>query len=209
MKQPEAVALEGAVVRLEPLAAEHHEELLEVALDPRIWEVGLNQIRDADDLRSYIDQALAWRREGHSMPFLIRARASGKAVGSTRFGNIDTANRKLEIGWTWIAPPWQRTAINTECKYLLLGHAFDDLGTDRVEFKTDALNQASRAALRRIGATEEGILRHHMITASGRVRDSVYFSILAEEWPRVKADLERKLGRESSGRPGVPRPRRA
>jgi RimJ/RimL family protein N-acetyltransferase len=90
---------------------------------------------------------------------------------------------------------WQRTAINTECKYLLLGYAFDALGADRVEFKTDALNRASRAALLRIGATEEGILRHHLITASGRVRDSVYYSILAEEWPRVRMDLERKLGR--------------
>ena len=121
--------------------------------------------------------------------------ARGRAVGSTRYGNIEPAHRKLEIGWTWIAPAWQRTAVNTECKYLLLSHAFEDLGADRVELKTDARNAASRAAILRIGAIQEGILRHHMLAAGGRVRDTVYFSILADEWPDVKAGLERKLGR--------------
>ncbi|HYO46289.1 MAG TPA: GNAT family protein [Gemmatimonadota bacterium] len=182
-------------MRLEPLVAEHHGELLEIALDPRIWEVGLNRVHDADSMREYIDAALDMQREGSGLPFLIREQASGRAVGSTRYGNIETAHRRIEIGWTWVAPTWQRTAVNTECKYLLLGHAFEDLGADRVEFKTDALNQASRRALLRIGAIEEGVLRHHLITSTGRVRDSVYFSILADEWPSVKAGLERMLGR--------------
>lgn len=193
MRVPEPVTLEGEVARLEPLAAEHHAELLDVALDPRIWEHGLSRIETGEDLREYMDQALREAERGSSLPFLIRERATGRAVGSTRFGTIDPAHRKLEIGWTWIAPAWQRTAINTECKYLLLSHAFEDLGADRVELKTDAKNTRSRAAILRIGATQEGILRHHMIAAGGRVRDTVYFSILAEEWPGVKAGLERKL----------------
>lgn len=195
MKVPAPVTLEGEVVRLEPLAAGHQGELLEVALDPRIWEHGLSRIESGEDLREYIEQALREAQRGSSLPFLIRERTSGRAVGSTRYGSIEPAHRKLEIGWTWVAPAWQRTAVNTECKYLLLSHAFEELGADRVELKTDARNAASRAAILRIGATQEGILRHHMLAAGGRVRDTVYFSILADEWPEVKAGLERKLGR--------------
>jgi RimJ/RimL family protein N-acetyltransferase len=195
VRAPAPIAVEGEVVRLEPLAAAHHAELLEVALDPRIWEHGLSRIENGEDLREYMEQALREAKQGRSLPFLIRERSSGRAVGSTRYGTIEPAHRKLEIGWTWIAPAWQRTAINTECKYLLLSHAFEELGADRVELKTDARNAASRAAILRIGATQEGILRHHMLAAGGRVRDTVYFSILAEEWPDVKAGLERKLAR--------------
>lgn len=195
MKAPAPVALEGEVVRLEPLTAEHHADLLPVALDPRIWEHGLSRIESGEDLRAYIDQALREASAGSSLPFLIRERASGRGIGSTRYGNIEPPHRKLEIGWTWVAPAWQRTAVNTECKYLLLSHAFELLGADRVELKTDARNAASRAAILRIGAVQEGILRHHMVAAGGRVRDTVYFSILANEWPNVKAGLERKLGR--------------
>lgn len=189
------MTLTGDVVRLEPLAAAHHAELIEVALDPRIWEHGLSRIETGEDLRAYIAQALDEARRGSALPFLIRERESGRAVGSTRYGAIEPAHRKLEIGWTWIAPAWQRTAINTECKYLLLAHAFEDLGADRVELKTDARNAVSRAAILRIGAIQEGILRHHLIAAGGRIRDTVYFSILADEWPGVKAGLERKLAR--------------
>lgn len=195
MRIPEPVTLEGEVARLEPLVAGHHAELLDVALDPRIWEHGLSRIESGEDLREYIEQALREARQGSSLPFLIRERAGGRAVGSTRYGSIEPAHRKIEIGWTWVAPAWQRTAINTECKYLLLSHAFEDLGADRVELKTDARNAVSRAAILRIGAIEEGILRHHMVAAGGRVRDTVYFSILADEWPGVKAGLERKLAR--------------
>lgn len=114
----------------------------------------------------------------------------GKVVGSTRFGNIDLKNRKLEIGWTWVSRPWQRTAVNTEAKLLMLTYAFEQLRCIRVEFKTDALNLASRKAIARLGAKEEGVLRRHMITETGRFRDSVYFSILDDEWPAIKRRLE-------------------
>ena len=127
------------------------------------------------------------------MPFVTIDAASGKVVGSTRFMNIEAKHRRLEIGSTWIAPPWQRSAINTEAKYLMLSHAFGPLGCHRVEFKTNSLNQKSRDAILRIGAKQEGIFRKHMVTASGRVRDTVWFSIIDSEWPQVKLDLERKL----------------
>jgi RimJ/RimL family protein N-acetyltransferase len=127
--------------------------------------------------------------------------ASGQAIGSTRYLNIDRANRRVEIGATWIAGPWRRTAVNTEAQYLMLRHGFETLGCIRVELKTDALNQRSRNAIRRIGATEEGTLRQHMVTWSGRLRDSVYFSILDSEWPRVKQDLEQKFSRTGHDRP--------
>lgn len=127
------------------------------------------------------------------MPFAIVELASGTVVGSTRYGNIDRANRRVEIGWTWIGRPWQRTAVNTESKYLLLRHAFETLGCIRVEFKTDALNERSRQALLRIGAKEEGIFRSHVVTSTGRIRDSVYFSIIDREWPAVKTRLEAML----------------
>ena len=122
-------------------------------------------------------------------------KASNKAVGSTRFGNIDTAHRRVEIGWTWIARQWQRTFVNTETKYLLLSHAFDTLGCMRVEFKTDSTNSRSRNALMRIGAKEEGVFRNHMIMPGGRIRHSVYFSIIDSEWNEVKRELEKKLAK--------------
>ena len=130
---------------------------------------------------------------GKALPFAIIDRATGRAVGSTRFGNFEPAHRRVEIGWTWPGTPWQRTAFNTEAKYLLLVHAFESLGLNRVEFKTDVLNERSRKAILRLGALEEGVLRRHMIVRDGRVRDSVYYSIIAEEWPAVKANLRRML----------------
>lgn len=144
-------------------------------------------------MRDYIGSALVAQAAGTAMPFATVERASGRVVGSTRFMNIDVANRRVEIGATWIAKPWQRSAINTEAKYLMLRHAFETLKCIRVELKTDALNQRSRQAILRIGAREEGVLRQHMVTWSGRLRDSVYFSILDSEWAGVKADLEARL----------------
>jgi len=191
----ESVTLAGQHVRLEPLSLAHEPELCAAGLDPEIWRWTASLVRTAADLRAYIETALEWQRQGAALPFAIIATASGRAVGSTRYANIDRANRRLEIGWTWLARDAQRTPINTEAKYLLLRHAFETLGCIRVEFKTDALNERSRAALLRIGAKEEGILRSHVITATGRVRDSVYYSILAAEWPEVKAGLENKLAR--------------
>ena len=189
----EPITLEGRSVRLEPLTASHHAALCEVGLDPELWRLIPYRVSTADEMRDYIDSALAGQAAGTAIPFATVERASGRVVGSTRFMNIDAAHRRVEIGATWIAKPWQRTAINTEAKYLMLRHAFETLGCVRVELKTDALNQRSRQAILRIGAREEGALRQHMVTWSGRLRDSVYFSVLDSEWEGVKASLEARL----------------
>lgn len=152
-------------------------------------------VRTPEEMRAYIETALDEQAHGVSLPFAIVEKASGRAVGSTRYGNIDRAHRRVEIGWTWVARLWQHTSVNTESKYLLLRHAFETLRCIRVELKTDSLNERSRAAILRIGAREEGVFRNHMITASGRIRHSVYFSITDAEWPSVKAQLEEKLNR--------------
>ena len=144
-------------------------------------------------MRGYIETALAEQESGASLPFAVIAIDSGRAIGSTRYGNINLPNKRLEIGWTWYAPAYQRTPVNTECKLLLLMHAFERLGMIRVEFKTDALNEKSRNALGRIGAIQEGIFRKHLICESGRVRDTVYFSILDNEWREKKRALEARL----------------
>lgn len=189
----EALTLEGTHVRLEPLAEGHHAALSAVGLDDELWRLIPKPVRSAADMAAYIAFALGEQAAGRALPFAIVDRATGQPIGSTRYMAIEPAHRRVEIGSTWLARAWQRTAANTEAKYLLLRHAFEVLGCIRVELKTDALNERSRAAIRRIGAKEEGILRSHMITASGRIRDSVYYSILAGEWPAVKAALERKL----------------
>lgn len=189
------VTLEGKSIRLEPLTMEHHEALCQVGLDPSLWEWTMSAVASAEDLRAWIEAALHARDAGYALPFVTRDRATGRIVGSTRYGNIDRANRRVEIGWTWVAADWQRTAVNTEAKYLMLRHAFDTLKCIRVELKTDVLNRRSRNAILRIGATEEGVLRHHAITGSGRIRDTIYYSILAGEWPAVRERLEAMLAR--------------
>jgi len=195
MMEIEPVPLEGTYVRLEPLAESHFQGLSEVALDPELWRLNVNTIRTLEELKSSIDGMLEAQAAGNMLPFVTIERATRRAIGATRFMNIEPAHRRLEIGGTWIAKPWQRTAINTEAKYLMLRHAFEELGCVRVELKTDALNEQSRRAILRIGAKEEGTLRQHTITWTGRARDSVYFSILDREWPQVKAELEAKLTR--------------
>jgi RimJ/RimL family protein N-acetyltransferase len=187
------VKLEGAHVRLEPLAKEHLAGLAEVGLDEGLWRWIPTAVRTKEEMAAYIETALGEQERGMSLPFAIVEQATGRAIGSTRYGNIDRTHHRVEIGWTWVAREWQRTAINTEAKYLLLQHAFESLGCMRVELKTDSLNERSRAAILRIGAKEEGIFRNHMITASGRIRHTVYFSIIDSEWPAVKARLETKL----------------
>ena len=189
------VVLEGSVVRLEPLRREHAE---------LFWDIAENNLEDIfrwipypmktrHDFEELIDKAFDEQERGESVVFATVARQSGRTIGSTRFMNIDRINRRVEIGSTWIAPQWQRTATNTEAKYLMLKHAFEAWNCMRVELKTDALNQKSRNAILRIGAKEEGTLRRHLITRTGRVRDTVYFSILDNEWPEVKARLEEML----------------
>lgn len=191
--QIQPVVLDGRFVRLDPLSPEHLGPLLEIGLDPELWRWTAGVVRNPKEMEDYIRTALAEQAQGRSLPFATVHRPSGRTVGSTRFGNIDRENRRVEIGWTWIGRPWQRTAVNTEAKHLMLRHAFEVWDCLRVEFKTDRLNEQSRRALLRIGAKEEGMLRSHMITATGRVRDSVYFSIIAAEWPEVRARLEEKL----------------
>lgn len=194
------VTLDGTHVRLEPLTRAHFDALCAVGLDPALHEFSLSRMATRDDLRRYVDRALADRDQGTALPFVHVERASGRVVGSTRFGNYAAEHRRVEIGWTWIAAPWQRTAINTEAKRLLLAHAFDALGVHRVEFKADARNHRSRAALLRLGAVEEGTLRRHMVTDDGHVRDTVYFSIVADEWPAVRAGLDARLNARLSAR---------
>lgn len=189
----EPIVLEGDFVRLEPMTLEHHAGLSEIGLDPDIWRLTVAMVRTPEEMRSYMESALKLQREGTSLPFVTIERSSGRIVGSTRFGNYDPANRRIEIGWTWIARAWQRTAINTEAKHLMLSHAFEKLCCVRVELKTDVLNAPSRKAMLRIGAKEEGILRKHTLMWNGRYRDSIYYSILDEEWPEVKQQLERML----------------
>src|SRR6267143_2114962 len=187
------VTLEGAYVRLEPLAKAHLAGLAAVGLDEELWLWIPVSVRTAEEMAAYIETPLQERERGVSLPFALIEKAAGRVVGSTRYGSIDRAHHRVEIGWTWVAREWQRTAMNTEAKYLLLRHAFETLGCIRVELKTDSLNERSRAAILRIGAREEGIFRNHMITASGRVRHSVYFSIVDSEWPAVKARLFSRL----------------
>jgi N-acetyltransferase len=188
------VTLEGRCVRLEPLTMQHAAGLAEVGLDDDLWKWIPIPVRTVEEMGKYIQTALDEQKSGSALPFALIDKASGRAIGSTRYGNIERAHRRLEIGWTWVARPWQRTAMNTEAKYLLLRHAFETLKCIRVELKTDSLNDRSRAAILRIGGREEGTLRNHMITASGRIRHTVYFSIVESEWPEVKARLENRLG---------------
>jgi len=189
------ITLEGAAVRLEPLRLEHASLLWDIVKDDmeetfRWLPYSMAKPRD---FQTVVEKALAELQRGESIPFATVERSSGRVIGSTRYMNIDAANRKVEIGSTWIAPAWQRTAINSEAKYLMIRHAFEDWGCLRVELKTDSMNQKSRNAILRIGATEEGTLRQHLVTHTGRLRDTVYFSILDKEWPETKKRLQSKL----------------
>ena len=197
------LTLEGQHVRLEPLTLAHLDALWGVAKDHELWRWTAADVQTPEDLRRYVEHALREQAEGRALPFATIARGTGTVVGSTRFGSIDPPNRRVEIGWTWVGKAWQRTAVNTEAKLLMFRHAFETLGCIRVELKTDALNQQSRAAIARLGAQEEGTLRKHMITQRGRFRDTMYYSILDDEWPGTKARLEAAMaGRHDRTPPG-------
>jgi N-acetyltransferase len=189
----EPVTLEGQYVRLEPLTVNHYSQLCEVGIDEDIWRWFPVPVQTPEDLYEFIDSALKDQMKGLALPFATIEKASNRAIGSTRFANIDRSNRRVEIGWTWIGKKWQRTSINTEAKYLMLQHAFETWGCIRVELKTDSLNEQSRKAILRIGAKEEGVFRNHMITSSGRIRHSVYYSVIDTEWSIVKTKLQEKL----------------
>ncbi len=190
-----ASLLEGRVVRLEPLEERHFDGLVAVGLDPELWRWTPQLVRDRADMEAYLREALTGRERGDMLPFAILALDSGRVAGCTRYGNIDRANRRLEIGWTWLGRDWWQTAVNTETKLLLLRQAFEGMGCQRVEFKTDRLNQRSRDAIQRLGAKEEGILRKHIVCHDGRNRDTVYSSITDDEWPAVERRLLERLRR--------------
>ncbi|MGN8188758.1 GNAT family protein [Burkholderia cepacia] len=185
--------LTGERVELRPLERSDRQALLDAAADGRLWNLKVTVVPGPDTIDAYIDTALQGRSAGTVMPFTIVARASGRAIGSTRFWKIDRKNRKLEIGHTWLSESAQRTRANTEAKWLLLGYAFDVLQCVRVQFTTDELNEKSRAAILRLGAKQEGIVRHERIMPDGRKRNSVRFSIIDDEWPEVRARLMAKL----------------
>jgi N-acetyltransferase len=192
------VTLEGMLVRLEPLSMDHLQDLAEFAFNQEIWRWMTDRIQNEADLRSYIQTAVNAAAAGTARAWATRSLADGRVIGSTRFADIQPANRTLEIGWTWLHPAYQRTGINVEAKYLQLRHAFEVLGIRRVAFKTHHHNLKSQTAIQALGAKHEGIFRNHVIMPDGSTRHSYWYSIIAEEWPEVKANLERRLQRQTA-----------
>jgi RimJ/RimL family protein N-acetyltransferase len=190
------VTLEGQHTRLEPLTLAHQEALIVAADDGELWNSIVTIVPTRETIAEYIEEALTGQAQGSELPFVIIQKATGRIVGTTRFYCIQPHQRNAAIGYTWVSRSAQRTAVNTEAKLLLLTHAFEHWDCVRIEFITDVLNEQSRAAILRLGARQEGILRKHIIMPNGRIRDSVCFSIIAEEWPEVKARLVAKLSRQ-------------
>ncbi|MBB6144224.1 RimJ/RimL family protein N-acetyltransferase [Silvibacterium bohemicum] len=191
------ITLEGQHVVLEPMRMEHLDELAAVGLEPSIWKWMPMRVESRADLQRWMEQALKQAAQGWALPFVTRAVADKRVVGSTRYMDIDARNRGLEIGGTWLAPAWRRTGINVEAKYLLMQHAFEELGAIRVALKTHHENLQSQTAIAALGAKQEGIFRNHMIMPDGSFRHSVWFSVTAEEWPGVKARLRERMARYS------------
>lgn len=185
--------LEGTYIHLRPITAADSDALVEAASDGQLWNLTFTVVPSRETVDAYIEDAIRGQRAGTVLPFVIIARESGKIIGSTRFWKIDSRNKKLEIGSTWIAASWQCTSINTEAKFLMLRHAFEVLKCVRVQLTTDILNTRSRAAILRLGAVEEGIIRNERIMPDGRKRTSIRFSIIDEEWARVSRLLQNKL----------------
>ncbi len=197
---PQPITLEGIHVRLEPLVARHAEDLFAAGSDEAIWTYMPRPVlQSVEDTLGWIKEAQGVAANGTQIPFAIIHRAGGKGIGSTRYLDIRREHRGLEIGWTWVGTAYQRTPANTECKYLLLRHAFEELGAVRIQLKTDLRNERSQRAIERIGAVREGVLRKHMALWDGFIRDTVYYSILDSEWPDVKHNLERLLRAPRTG----------
>ena len=189
-----SVVLEGRFVRLEPLGERHVPGLVAIGVDQSIWRhMPYGEIRGEDDLRYWVRGLLALAAQGTDIPFAVVHIASGRVAGATRYMELRQAHRGVEIGGTWYGAEFRRTAVNTECKYLLLKHAFEVMGCIRVQFKTDLRNERSQRAIERIGAVKEGILRNHMILPDGTLRHSVYYSVLDSEWPTIKTRLQNIL----------------
>lgn len=187
--------LERSPVKLEPLSMDHVDDLLKHGtINEAVWDyLPYNAWQERGDAEAFVDGALREQQEGSRIPFAIIDLASGEAIGSSSYGAIRKLHRSVEIGWTWVSPKFQRTAVNTACKWLLLTHAFEEMGCIRVELKTDQRNIKSQTAIARLGAKKEGVFRNHMILPDGFIRDSVYYSIIDSEWPEVKARLENML----------------
>ena len=196
MRFVEPITLTGRHATLEPLAREHESALKAAAADGELWRLWYTSVPAPDKTGRYVDAALKMREDLGAMPFAVRDNAAGDIVGCTRYFNVDAANRRLEIGHTWYATHVQRTAINTECKLLLLTHAFEKLKCVAVEFRTHWFNHASRDAIARLGAKQDGVLRNHQILPDGSYRDTVVFSIIENEWPAVKRHLTFLLERQ-------------
>ncbi|MFD4836707.1 GNAT family N-acetyltransferase [Achromobacter sp. NPDC058515] len=189
------VTLSGDIVRLEPLAAGHAIALAQIGLHPELWRLQPEPVSTQEDMQRYVDRALGGQRDGACLPFVIVQQSTGQIIGATRYMDIALAHKRLEIGGTWLTPASQRSGANTEAKFLLLQHAFETIGIMRVVFKTELSNTQSRQAILRIGGVEEGVFRKHLIAQSGRARDMVYFAILDEDWPSVKARLLARMHR--------------
>jgi N-acetyltransferase len=189
----DSVSLHGQHVSLVPLAHAHHDSLVEALKDGELWSLWYTSVPTPERLRAEIDRRLELQKQGSMIPFTVIEKATGEAVGMTTYMHIDAANRRVEIGSTWYRKRVQRSALNTECKLLLLTHAFEQLRCIAVEFRTHFFNQASRAAIERLGARLDGILRQHMIGSDGTLRDTCVYSILDREWPTVKAHLTHRL----------------
>ncbi len=195
MRFIEPVTLSGPLVTIEPLLREHETELLEAAKDGELWNLWYTTIATPDGVLSYIDNALKQRDKQHAMPFVVRLKSDGRVVGSTRYMNVDPLSKRVEIGGTWYSQGVQRSGINTECKHLMLKHAFEQLNCIAVEFRTHILNTQSRRAIERLGAKLDGILRNHQRTPNGTLRDTCVYSIIESEWPTINAHLRWQMSK--------------
>jgi N-acetyltransferase len=195
MKEPRPVTLEGHGVRLEPMAKEHRDALAKAAADGELWRLWFTSVPEPQQTEGYITQALEGREAGHMLPWVVRELSSGEIAGSTRYHDIIKPASRVEIGWTWYAKRWQKSHVNTACKLLLLGHAFDGLECKVVGLRTDNFNFTSQRAIEALGAKKDGVIRHHWPRRDGTVRDSVMYSIILSEWPDVRRHLELRLAR--------------
>lgn len=195
MIHPRPIVLEGHGVRLEPLVLEHAPGLAAACADGKLWELWFTQVPRPEETQAYVEEALAGQRSGRMLPWVVRELASGSVIGSTRYHDIEAVIDRVEIGYTWYAKGWQRTHVNTACKLLLLGHAFEALGCAVVGLRTDAFNFASQRAIEALGARKDGVLRHHAPRKDGTARDTVMYSILAGEWPDVRRHLASRMAR--------------
>lgn len=198
MITPRPVMLERSGIRLEPLAPEHLEGLIEAASDGKLWNLWYTGVPRPEEAERWLSAALAGQEQGHMLPWAVRDVASGRIVGTTRYHDIVAVIDRVEIGYTWYAKSWQRTRVNTTCKLMLLEHAFETLGCKVVGLRTDRFNLVSQRAIEALGAKKDGVLRHHQARKDGSARDTVMYSILSHEWPDVRRNLEGRLARHSA-----------